>query len=89
MRGDEWHGREKSVERFARLRDGLERTYRWLRSRAGKPIPEVEIVNHCLGVSAYLSINIFYLYGGRPSLLMLPPAAIHFVDILIVSLSTM
>ena len=71
------------------LGTGLERAYRWLRSRAGKPIPEVEIVNHCLGVSAYLSINIFYLYGGRPSLLMLPPAAVHFVDILIVSLSTM
>ncbi|MFE0752538.1 4Fe-4S binding protein [Inquilinus sp. NPDC058860] len=67
---------------------GAERAYRWLRSRAGKTVPETEIVNHCLSVSAYLSINIFYLHGGRPSLLMLPPAAIHFVDILIVSLST-
>ncbi|WP_225769712.1 4Fe-4S binding protein [Inquilinus sp. Marseille-Q2685] len=71
------------------LGTGLERAYRWARSRAGKPIPEVEVVNHCLSVSAYLSINIFYLHGGRPSLLMLPSAAIHFVDILIVSLSTM
>ncbi|MGO1077073.1 FHA domain-containing protein [Inquilinus sp. CA228] len=71
------------------LGTGLERAYRWVRSRGGKAIPEAEIVNHCLSVSAYLSINIFYLHGGRPSLLMLPPAAIHFVDILIVSLSTM
>lgn len=70
------------------LGTGLERAYRRLRSRGGKTIPETEIVNHCLAVSAYLSINIFYLHGGRPSLLMLPSSAIHFVDILVVSLST-
>lgn len=71
------------------LGTGLERAYRWVRSRGGKTVPEAEIVNHCLSVSAYLSINIFYLHGGRPSLLMLPSSAVHFVDILIVSLSTM
>jgi hypothetical protein len=66
----------------------LERAYRLVRNR-GTKIPEVEIVNHCLGVSAYLSINIFYQYGGRPTLALFPPVVSHIVDILVVSLSTM
>lgn len=66
----------------------LERLYRAVRNRAGR-IPEVEIVHHCLSISAYLAINIFYQHGGRPSLMMLPSTVVHFIDILVVSLSTM
>lgn len=66
----------------------LERLYRLIRRRRGA-VPEAEIVNHCLSVSAYISINTFYLFGGRPNLLLLPPPVMHLVDIVIVSLTTM
>ncbi|WP_165769633.1 4Fe-4S binding protein [Arboricoccus pini] len=66
----------------------LERAYRSFRNRKGR-ISEAEIVNHCLCVSAYVSINTFYLFGGRPNLLLLPALAMHIVDILIVLLTTM
>jgi pSer/pThr/pTyr-binding forkhead associated (FHA) protein len=66
----------------------LEKLYRQMR-KATKPIPEGEILNHCLCFSAYLSINTFYLFGGRPNLLLLPPTVTRCIDILIVALTTL
>lgn len=66
----------------------LEAAYRRFRNRRGK-VPEAEIINHCLSVTAWLSFNSFYLFGGRPNLLLLPSAALHAVDVLIIAVSTM
>ncbi|CAM3948033.1 FHA domain-containing protein [Bordetella muralis] len=66
----------------------MEQIYRWIRNRKRR-VSEVEIINHCLSFTAFLSINTFYLFGGRPNLLMLPSAALHFVDFLIVALSAL
>jgi hypothetical protein len=66
----------------------LERAYRRFRLARGK-VPEAEIVNHCLSFSAYLSINTFYLFAGRPVLLLLPSAAVRCIDVLIVAATTL
>lgn len=67
----------------------LEHGYRWLRNRIGKPLAEPELMNHCLLFSAYVTINTFYLFGGRPNLSLLPTPALKAVDIAIVALTTL
>lgn len=66
---------------------GLEALYRKIRSRE-PGMTEQLIVHHCLCVSAWASINAFYLFGGRPNILLLPPLAGRVVDIAIVALTT-
>ena len=66
----------------------LENFYRAIRLRRGR-ISEGEIQNHCLSFTSYVSFNCFYLFGGRPNLLLLPSYLVHAVDILIIILSTM
>ena len=56
------------------------------RTRAG--LSDAEITNRCLAFTAWLSINTFYLFGGRPNLMMLPGPAQRLADILIVALTT-
>lgn len=70
------------------LGKAMEQLYRWVRNRKRR-VSEVEIINHCLSFTAFLSINTFYLFGGRPNLLLLPSAALHFVDLMIVALSAL
>ena len=67
----------------------LEIGYRRIRSAINRPLPEAEFFNHCLSFSAYISINSFYCFGGRPNLDLLPSATLRFIDILIVSLTTL
>ena len=69
---------------LGKLLEGGYRKYRRARGRVSEP----EIVHHCLCFSAYLSINTFYVFGGRPNLLLLPQYGIRAVDLLIVSLTT-
>jgi hypothetical protein len=65
----------------------LEALYRRLRSRE-EDISEKVIIHHCLSVAAWLSINAFYLFGGRPNILLLPALDGRLVDVAIVSLTT-
>lgn len=67
----------------------LERAYTLLRKRFGRALSDEEIRNHCLVFSAYITINTFYMFGGRPNLSLLPTPALKAVDILIVALSTL
>ncbi len=67
----------------------LEKLFRQVVKRAQLPVSEAEIISRCLSFSAYLSINTFYLFGGRPNLLLLPTPALRLVDTLIVALSTL
>lgn len=65
----------------------LESIYRKYRSRDPGMTEEV-IVHHCLSVCAWLSINAFYLFGGRPNILLLPSLTGRVIDITIVALTT-
>lgn len=67
----------------------LERIYRHVLSTTKSTLSEPEIINRCLSFSAYVSINSFYLFGGRPNLMLLPSPALRAVDILIVALTTL
>ncbi|MDQ3260516.1 MAG: cyclic nucleotide-binding domain-containing protein [Pseudomonadota bacterium] len=67
----------------------LEVAYRRIRLIINRPLPEADFINHCLSFSAYVSINSFYCFGGRPNLDLLPPAALRLLDIVIVSLTTL
>ncbi|WP_285537793.1 FHA domain-containing protein [Brucella sp. NBRC 12950] len=66
------------------------RTFEFLyrRARRRSALPSEVLVHHCLTVSAWLSINAFYIFGGRPNILLLPHTSITFVDIVIWSLTT-
>lgn len=65
----------------------LEALYRRWRSR-DETMTEKVIVHHCLSVAAWLSFNSFYLFGGRPNILLLPALGGRLIDIAIVALST-
>lgn len=65
----------------------LEALYRRLRSQEDGMTEKV-IVHHCLSVAAWLSINAFYLFGGRPNILLLPALSGHVIDVAIVALTT-
>ncbi|MEO5861902.1 MAG: cyclic nucleotide-binding domain-containing protein [Burkholderiales bacterium] len=67
----------------------LEVAYRRIRLIINRPLPEADFINHCLSFSAYVSINSFYCFGGRPNLDLMPPAALRLLDIVIVSLTTL
>lgn len=66
---------------------GLEALYRRWRSR-DETMTEKVLVHHCLSVAAWLSFNSFYLFGGRPNILLLPTLGGRLIDIAIVALST-
>jgi hypothetical protein len=65
-----------------------ETLYRWAATRARTGLSSEQIANRCMVFSAWLSINTFYLFGGRPNLMMLPAVPLHMVDALIVALTT-
>ena len=65
----------------------LEEVYRRLRSQEDGMTEKV-IVHHCLSVAAWLSINAFYLFGGRPNILLFPTLGGRVIDVAIVALTT-
>ena len=67
----------------------LEMLYRRIRVIINRPLSDAEFFNHCLSFSAYVAINLFYCFGGRPNLNLLPSPALRMFDILLVALSTL
>ncbi|CAN5496054.1 hypothetical protein BH11PSE11_BH11PSE11_13210 [soil metagenome] len=68
---------------------GLEKAYGKLRIALNHPLPHKDLLNHCFAFSAVLSINVFYVFGGRSNLLLLPDMAMRLVDTAIVVISTL
>lgn len=66
----------------------LEAIYRRLRAQR-EGMSEQILVHHCLSVSAWASINAFYLFGGRPNIMLVPALGERLIDIAIVSLTTL
>jgi hypothetical protein len=56
----------------------------YLAARSSSRQTEPELINHCLAVASFMAINIFYIYGGRPNLRLLPETIMHVVDGLII-----
>jgi 4Fe-4S binding domain len=68
------------------LGKALEAGYRRL-CRTRQDMSEEVIVNHCLSVSAFASINTFYIFGGRPNLLLMPTTVVICIDAVIFGLT--
>ena len=66
----------------------LEKAYFRLAARWSLPWSHTQLTHHVLTVSAFASINTFYLFGGRPMLSQLSDPAVRAVDIAVVLLST-
>jgi hypothetical protein len=65
----------------------MEAMYRRFRLRKG-PLSEKVIIHHCLCVTTWVAINVFYSFGGRPNLNLLPMLDMRVVDIAIFGLTT-
>jgi hypothetical protein len=71
-----------------RLGCTLEKAYGALRMRKKRPL-NISVLRHrCFSITAFLSINTFYLFSGRSNLGMLPSPAITAVDFLLVAFTT-
>ena len=68
---------------------GLERLYAWGSARSGRPLDRRLVLHRSLTVSAYLTINTFYLFAGRPNIRLMPLAVQTVLNAGIVTLSTL
>ncbi len=66
---------------------GLERLYARVRIAMGRPLNRRDLLNHTFSVTAFLSINAFYIFGGRPNLALLPSWGLWLADALILFIS--
>jgi len=67
----------------------LGRYYIQIRQRWQPNISAEALIHQILIFTAYLAINSFYLFGGRPTLNLLPSALVNVIDVLICCLTTM
>ena len=66
----------------------LENMYRRYRESRGIPLTRDALLHRMYCVSTYVTVNTFYLFGGRPNLALLPENALTAVDFIIVAFST-
>lgn len=65
----------------------IERVYERVASARAAPLSKARRRHHMLTVSAFLSFNFFYLFAGRPNILLMPYWALKLVDLVIVAVS--
>lgn len=71
------------------LGHGIERAILRLGPRWWPRLDELTLQHRWLVCCAWLAINSFYLFGGRPNLLLLPVPVLRVVEVCIVALTTM
>ena len=54
----------------------------------GRPLGKVMLRHRMLTIVAFLTFNLFYIFAGRPNLLLLPDWVVRLVDIALVLIST-
>jgi hypothetical protein len=62
----------------------IERGYARFAAWRGKPLSKSRLRHHMLTVCAFLTFYLFYVFAGRPNILLMPPWAIKLIDALIV-----
>jgi hypothetical protein len=60
---------------------GIERAYSALMQRRGKPLPKTRLRHRMLTVTGFLSFTVFYFFGGRPNILLMPPWGVKAIDL--------
>jgi hypothetical protein len=65
----------------------IEGRYAAFVARRGEALSKARLRHRMLTVCAFLTINFFYVFAGRPNVLMLPAYAVKLVDVLVVAIS--
>jgi hypothetical protein len=65
----------------------IERRYAKFVARRGEPLSKTRLRHRMLSVCAFLSINLFYVFAGRPNILLMPTFVGKLIDVLILSIS--
>ena len=65
----------------------IERRYAGFVARRGEPLSKARLRHRMLTVCAFLTINLFYVFAGRPNVLLMPPLVGRLIDVLILSIS--
>ena len=68
---------------FLLIEHGYARFAAW----RGKPLSKARLRHRMLSVCAFLTFNLFYIWAGRPNILLMPPWAAKLIDALIVFVS--
>ncbi len=66
----------------------LERAYFLWSEHAGRPLPVTELRHRVFAVFTFATFNLFYGFGGRPNIALMPPACRAIIDALFVLVST-
>lgn len=66
----------------------MEAAYDAYRRRKGRPLTRDQLLHRTFSIATFLTINTFYMFGGRPNLNLLPELLLGLIDISIVVLSS-
>ncbi len=66
----------------------LENLYRFYRNKINKPLHNKDLLNHVFSAYAFLTFNVFYVFGGRPNIKLLPEEGEEIAGLLIVLISS-
>ncbi len=62
----------------------IERGYARLAALRGNALSKARLRHQMLTVCAFLTFNLFYVFAGRPNILLMPPWAIKLIDVVLV-----
>ncbi|MGH9384001.1 MAG: cyclic nucleotide-binding domain-containing protein [Vicinamibacterales bacterium] len=68
---------------------GLERLYAWTMARRGRTLDRRMLLHRTFAVAAFLTINSFYFFGGRPNIRLMPDFLQSTLNAAIVTFSTL
>ncbi|MBV8737008.1 MAG: cyclic nucleotide-binding domain-containing protein [Alphaproteobacteria bacterium] len=66
----------------------IERGYARFAAARGRPLSKARLRHQMLSVCAFLTFNLFYIFAGRPNILLMPSWAIKLIDVLFIFVST-
>lgn len=66
-----------------------ENLYRAYLKRTNKVVSNAEILHRCFSVCVFISFNVFFLFGGRPNLRLVPEQYLVFINLFIVFVSSL
>ena len=67
----------------------LEKAYRTYLKRNNKYLNEEQVLHVCFAMCAFLSFNVFFMFGGRPNISLLPGWGILIVNAFVVCVSSL
>ena len=66
----------------------IERAYARIAAAWGRPLSKARLRHQMLTICAFLTFNLFYIFAGRPNILLMPGWVIKLIDFIFVLVST-